>query len=185
MAASSIRERIKAVRTALNLSQMEFCRGIFISQSLYAKIETGERKPTQRIFELMKNPGASSWVSSLDRKFIILVWSMPRSKSWFTTFSVVVKFPEQARTGGSTGYGPHLPISNKYKVNKDWIITGQGDMFSTHPPDVELDQLLEIIKGLDPLFRDYISKQIRELADLHRKSKEQGQKSALEGGKPQ
>lgn len=127
MAASSIRERIKAVRTALNLSQMEFCRGIFISQSLYAKIETGERKPTQRIFEL---------------------------------------------------------ISNKYKVNKDWIITGQGDMFSIHPPDVELDQLLEIIKGLDPLFRDYISKQIRELADLHRKSKEQGQKPASEGRKP-
>lgn len=128
MAVYTIRERIKAVRIALNLSQTDFCKGIFISQSLYAKIETGERKPTERIYAL---------------------------------------------------------ISNKYKVNKDWIITGQGDMFSATPPDVELDQLLEIIKGLDPLFREYIIKQIRELANLHRKSKEQGQKAAPDVRKPQ
>jgi transcriptional regulator with XRE-family HTH domain len=90
MAGVSIKERIKAVRKALNLSQKDFCKGIFISQSLYAKIETGERKPTGRIYEL---------------------------------------------------------ISNKYKVNKEWLITGKGDMFLVPPPDVELEQLMDIIKG--------------------------------------
>jgi hypothetical protein len=32
-----------------------------------------------------------------------------------TTFSVVVNFPEQARTEGSTGYGPGLPIKRPRK----------------------------------------------------------------------
>jgi hypothetical protein len=49
----------------------------------------------------MKNPGASSWVSSLERKFIILARVIPRSENRLITFSVVVNFPEQA-----PGYGP-------------------------------------------------------------------------------
>jgi len=63
-------------------------------------------------------------------------------------------------------------ISNKYKVNKDWLITGKGDMFSETPPDTELLQLTEIIKELDPIFRDCIVKQIHLMANLHKKSKE-------------
>jgi hypothetical protein len=64
----------------------------------------------------MKNPGASSKqaclpISSLDRKFIILAGSIPRSENRLTPFSVVVNFPEQARTYGPTGYGPGLPIN--------------------------------------------------------------------------
>jgi hypothetical protein len=62
-------------------------------------------------YRLMKNPGASSWVSSLERKFIIL--SPAQAGSWvhtpirrlFYKNSVVVNFPEQA-----PGYGPRLPI---------------------------------------------------------------------------
>jgi len=63
-------------------------------------------------------------------------------------------------------------ISNKYKVNKDWLITGKGDMFSETPPDTELLQLTEIIKELDPIFRECIIKQIHLMANLHKKSKE-------------
>jgi transcriptional regulator with XRE-family HTH domain len=63
-------------------------------------------------------------------------------------------------------------ISNKYKVNKDWLITGKGEMFSESPPDVELLQLLDLIKELDPLFRDCIIQQIKLMANLHKKSKE-------------
>jgi alpha-N-arabinofuranosidase len=55
--------------------------------------------------KIMKNPGASSWVSSLDRKFIILADYIPRSKNCCTTFRCVVNFPEQA-----PGYVPRLPI---------------------------------------------------------------------------
>jgi len=116
MAVSTIVSRIKAVRKKLNLSQSEFSKGIFLSHSFYANIERGERKPNERIYEL---------------------------------------------------------ISNKYNVNKDWLITGNGDMFSKPPPNVELEQLTELIQGLDPLFREYIIQQIKQFANLHKKSKEQ------------
>jgi NAD-dependent deacetylase len=53
----------------------------------------------------MKNPGASSQVSSLDRKFIIPAGDIPRSENRVTTFSVAVNFPEQ-----SPGYVPGPPI---------------------------------------------------------------------------
>jgi transcriptional regulator with XRE-family HTH domain len=108
-------ERIKAVRKTLGISQRDFCGGIYLSHSFYAKIETGMRSPNERVFEL---------------------------------------------------------ISNKYKVNKDWLLTGRGEMFSESPPDVELMQLMEIIKELDPLFRDCIIQQIKLMANLHKKSKE-------------
>ncbi|MDR0455564.1 MAG: helix-turn-helix domain-containing protein [Treponema sp.] len=115
MAVSTISERIKAVRKALNISQRDFCGGIYLSHSFYAKIETGTRNPNERVYEL---------------------------------------------------------ISNKYKVNKDWLITGKGKMFSETPPDAELLQITEIIKELDPIFRDCIIQQIKLMANLHRKSKE-------------
>jgi hypothetical protein len=45
-------------------------------------------------------------------------------------------------------------------------------MFSESPPDVELMQLVDIIKELDPLFRDCVIQQIKLMANLHRKNKE-------------
>ena len=114
MVVSTIKERIKAVRKALGMSQRDFCKGIFLSQSFYGHIETGKRNPNERVYEL---------------------------------------------------------ICNKYGVNKDWLLTGQGDMFSETPSDVELLELMDVIKELDPLFREYIVTQIRQLAALHRKNK--------------
>jgi len=116
MTVSIVSERIKAVRKALGISQRDFCAGIYLSHSFYAKIETGTRNPNERVYEL---------------------------------------------------------ISNKYKVNKDWLITGKGEMFSETPPDAELLQVTEILKELDPIFRDCIIQQIKLMANLHRKSKEQ------------
>jgi len=123
MAVSSIKERIKAVRKALGMSQKDFGRGIFLSQSFYGQIETGVRTPNDRVYEL---------------------------------------------------------ICNKYGVNKDWLLTGQGDMFSEAPSDVELLELMDIIKELDPLFREYIVTQIRQLAALHRKNKAREGNPALD-----
>jgi len=122
MAVSSIRERIKAVRKTLGMSQKDFCRGVFLSQSFYGQIETGVRSPNERVYEL---------------------------------------------------------ISNKYNVNKEWLVTGKGDMFYETPPDVEMEQLVNIIRELDPLFREYIITQIKSLASLHRESKER-QKTAMQ-----
>jgi transcriptional regulator with XRE-family HTH domain len=124
MAESSIGERMKAIRTALNLSQQAFAKGIYLSNSFYGKMEIGHRKPNERVYEL---------------------------------------------------------ISNKYKVNKEWIKTGKGQMFSENPPDVELIQLMDIIKELDPLFRNYIVKQIKMLAELHTANKKRGSKSQCGG----
>jgi transcriptional regulator with XRE-family HTH domain len=68
-------------------------------------------------------------------------------------------------------------ISNKYKVNKDWMLTGNGKMFSESPPDAELLQIVEMIKKLDPVFRDCVIQQIKLMANLHKKSKERSKKT--------
>jgi transcriptional regulator with XRE-family HTH domain len=70
-------------------------------------------------------------------------------------------------------------ISNKYKVNKDWIITGKGSMVNENAPDIELEELIGVIKQLDPLFKKCIIQQIKLMANLHRQSKEQGQKTPI------
>jgi len=63
-------------------------------------------------------------------------------------------------------------ISTKYNVNKDWLLTGKGEMFSGPAPDVELEQLIEIYRELDPLFREYIMLQIKQLLDVQKRGKE-------------
>ncbi|MDR2731235.1 MAG: helix-turn-helix domain-containing protein [Treponema sp.] len=110
----SINVRIKAVRMALKLSQRAFCKGIFLSHSFYAQIESGTRKANERVYEL---------------------------------------------------------ISTKYNVNKDWLLTGKGEMFSGPAPDIELEQLIEIYKELDPLFREYIMLQIKQLLNIQKRNK--------------
>jgi len=50
---TSINERLKAVRTALKLSQRDFSKGIFLRQSSYARIEQGKITVNERIIELV------------------------------------------------------------------------------------------------------------------------------------
>jgi transcriptional regulator with XRE-family HTH domain len=115
MSVSSIKERIKAVRMSLGVSQRDFCKGVFLSHSFYAQIESGAKNPNERVYEL---------------------------------------------------------ICNKYNVNKEWLKTGKGDMFSAPPPDMELEQLVEIYKELDPLFKEYILQQIKQLLSVQKRGKE-------------
>jgi len=112
--AVSISSRIKAVRKTLGLSQRAFCKGIFLSHSFYAQIESGTRKANERIYEL---------------------------------------------------------IATKYNVNKEWLLTGKGEMFSGPAPNVELEQLIEIYKELDPLFKEYIMLQIKQLLNVQKRGK--------------
>ena len=62
-------------------------------------------------------------------------------------------------------------ICRKYNVSKEWLVAGRGEMFNETPSDPELLELMEVIRELDPLFREYIVKQIRQLAALHRESR--------------
>jgi len=64
--AVSVSVRIKAVRKALGLSQRAFCKGIFLSHSFYAQIESGTRKANERIYELI------STKYNVNREYIML-----------------------------------------------------------------------------------------------------------------
>lgn len=48
-----IKERLKAVRTALKLSQREFSKGIYTAQSVFARMETGINPINDRTIELV------------------------------------------------------------------------------------------------------------------------------------
>jgi len=71
-------------------------------------------------------------------------------------------------------------ISTKYNVNKDWLLTGKGEMFSGPTPNIELEQLIEIYKELDPLFREYIMLQIKQLLAVQKRSKKTENKEQKE-----
>jgi transcriptional regulator with XRE-family HTH domain len=116
---TAIQKRFIAVREALGITQREFCQGIYVSQSYYAKMEKGNRPINDRVIAL---------------------------------------------------------ICSRYGVSKEYLITGKGEMFSNKAADIQLEQLLEIFKELDPLFRDYIVKQIKELAETLQKSRQKGKK---------
>jgi transcriptional regulator with XRE-family HTH domain len=73
-----VNDRLKVVRNALKLSQRDFSKGIYISQSFYARMEQGKLEINNRIIEL---------------------------------------------------------ISSRYKVSKNWLKEGKGEMF-TEKPDV-------------------------------------------------
>jgi transcriptional regulator with XRE-family HTH domain len=65
-------------------------------------------------------------------------------------------------------------ICAQYGVSKEFLTMGTGEIFSNKAADIQLEQLLEIFNELDPLFREYIVKQIRELAETLKKSREKG-----------
>ncbi|GHU55247.1 hypothetical protein FACS189442_2580 [Spirochaetia bacterium] len=62
-------------------------------------------------------------------------------------------------------------VSTKYKVNKDYLLTGKGEMFSTHL-NVKLEQMIDIFNELDGLFQDYILNQIKEILRVQKRTKE-------------
>jgi transcriptional regulator with XRE-family HTH domain len=109
--AKEIKERIKEVRDALNVSQRDFARRVFISQSLLGDIELGKRNINDRTIQL---------------------------------------------------------ITTEFKVNKDWLLTGKGQMFSAEPPDLQLEKLLAIFHQLDKPLRNYLLDQSKGLLKIQK-----------------
>jgi transcriptional regulator with XRE-family HTH domain len=95
----TIHDRIKEIRTALGISQREFAKRIYISQSFYGDIELGNQKVNDRIIHL---------------------------------------------------------VSTRFNVDKAWLKTGKGEMFTSIPPDVKLERLIEIYNNLDEQLQDYL-----------------------------
>jgi transcriptional regulator with XRE-family HTH domain len=108
----SIKDRVKAIRTALKMSQREFGKPIYISQSLLTEIEVGRRKINNR------------------------------------TVQLIVAY---------------------YKVNKEWMMTGRGEMFSEPPPDMRKEKLLDVFNELDEMLQDYLLLQSKELLKIQKK----------------
>jgi len=109
---AKIQDRLIAVREALGVTQRDFCKGIFVSQSYYAQIEGGKRPVNDRIIAL---------------------------------------------------------VCSQYGASKDYLLTGKGEMFSKDLPDIQLQQLLDIFRELEPPFRDYIVLQIKQLVEAVKK----------------
>jgi transcriptional regulator with XRE-family HTH domain len=65
-------------------------------------------------------------------------------------------------------------VCKVYNVNKNWISTGKGQMFSENPPDIRLQEMIDIYQRLNPHFQGYILDQIRAL-DKIQETKPQGQ----------
>jgi len=114
---TNVKERLVAIRDALGLSQREFCKGIYISQSYYTQLEN-ELKP-------------------LNDRICALICSI-------------------------------------YGISKDYIMTGEGEIFSENMADMQLNQLLEVFSELDPPFRDYTVIQIKKLLEAQQKNKKRG-----------
>jgi transcriptional regulator with XRE-family HTH domain len=125
---AKIEDRFVAVREALGMTQKDFCKGIYVSQSYYAQMEKGARPINNRIIAL---------------------------------------------------------ICSQYGVSREYLATGKGEMFSNTVADIQLNQLLEVFNELDPLFKEYIVKQIKEFTEIIRKSKEKEQKTGYKGKRPQ
>jgi transcriptional regulator with XRE-family HTH domain len=109
---TSIKDRVKKLRKTLKLSQEEFGKRIYVSQSLLTEIESGNRKVNARTVQL---------------------------------------------------------IVSEYNVNKNWLLTGIGDIFSAPPPDIKKEQLLDIFNELDTVLQDYLLLQSKELLKIQKK----------------
>jgi len=106
-----VRTRIKQVRLALNVSQRDFAKRVYISQTLLGDIELGNRNVNDRTVQL---------------------------------------------------------ISTEFNVNKDWLISGKGEMFSAPPVDLQLENLIDIFNQLDNGLRDYLLDQSKGLLKIQK-----------------
>ena len=97
--ADKIRKRIKQVRETLNISQRDFAKRVYISQTLLGDIELGNRAVSDRTLQL---------------------------------------------------------VSTEFNVNKNWLLTGKGQMFAAPPPDLQLENLIEIFQQMDTPLKDYL-----------------------------
>jgi transcriptional regulator with XRE-family HTH domain len=108
----TIYERIKEIRTTLGLSQREFAKRIYITQSFYGDIELGKKNINDRIIQL---------------------------------------------------------ISTQFNVNKEWIKTGEGEIFSAPPPDIRRERLIEIYNQLPKWLQDCLIEQSNLLLKKYKK----------------
>ena len=107
----TINDRLKEIRKSTNLSQREFSKRIFFSQTMYSDIENGNVPIKERLLRL---------------------------------------------------------ISSQFNVNLDWIKTGNGEMFSSPPPDYRLESLIEVFNQFSPELQDLIFDHLKRLLKVQK-----------------
>ena len=80
---------------------------------------------------------------------------------------------------GQVEYGNREPtdrliqlITTRFNVSKKWIMTGEGDMWTSSPPDMRLEKILEIYNMIDEILKDSLLEQSKILLKIYREKKE-------------
>ena len=131
---------------------------VFLTDSSYSIIDMGKKKTifnTNSIPERLKAIRASLKLSQ--RAFAKGVFV---SQSYFADIEVGNRNISERVI--------HL-ISTQYRVNKEWLKTGKGDMFETSLTEVKLKNLSGTFLELDELLQDYLIKQANELLIIQKK----------------
>jgi transcriptional regulator with XRE-family HTH domain len=63
-------------------------------------------------------------------------------------------------------------ISSRFHVNKDWIMTGEGEMFDSPPPDIRLEKILEIYAMIDETLKECLLEQSKILLKIYKDRRE-------------
>lgn len=64
-------------------------------------------------------------------------------------------------------------ISTQYNVNKDWIKTGEGDMFTAPPPDIRKERLFDIYDQLPEWLQDCLIEHSNQLLKKYKRQNDQ------------
>ena len=59
-------------------------------------------------------------------------------------------------------------ISSRFNVSKKWILTGEGNMFDSPPPDLRLEKILEIYNTIEGTLKDCLLEQSKILLKIHK-----------------
>ena len=62
-------------------------------------------------------------------------------------------------------------ITTQFNVNKDWILTGKGEMFSNSPPDIKRERLIDIYNQLPNWLQDCLIEQSKILLKKYKDEK--------------
>ena len=106
-----VNDRIKQIRTALNINQRDFAKRIYISQTLLGNIELGNRNVNDRTIQL---------------------------------------------------------ISTAFNVNKNWLLTGEGEIFTTPTVDIKLSNLIDNFNQLEDTLKDFLIDQSKSLLKIQK-----------------
>jgi transcriptional regulator with XRE-family HTH domain len=68
-------------------------------------------------------------------------------------------------------------ITTTFGVNKEWLKTGQGNMFIS-TPDEKCERIAALFKELNPEFQDYVLSQMDQLINLQNRNELQNRSSA-------